>query len=171
MDLVAELEREPSKNQLNRVIRFVGNNPARFSQLMALFLQGPYRLTQRAAKPLIYCAEQNPELVKPYLNQLLKIVSHQDVAVSIRRNIVRLLQFVDIPGNLQAKAISICFGLLTDPKETIAVKVFSMTVISNLERQHPPLAKELVSILESQLPYASAAYRSRAKRIMARHKL
>jgi len=140
---------------------------------MALFLQGPYRLTQRAAKPLTYCAEQNPELVKPYLNQLLKIVSHQDVAVSIsiRRNIVRLLQFVDIPGNLQAKAISICFGLLTDPKETIAVKVFSMTVISNLARQHPPLAKELVSILENQLPYASAAYRSRAKRIMARHKL
>lgn len=171
MDIMTAFERESSKNQVNRVVRYVGNDRARFAQLMKLLIRGSYPVAQRAAWSLSYCAEQHPELVKPYLSVLLKIVSQKDAGIAIKRNITRLLQFVAIPVKFQGKTVQICLNFLMSRTETIAVKVFSMTVISNIAIGQPPLAKELISILEDQLPYASAGFRSRALKIIALHKL
>lgn len=164
-------QRERSKNQVNKVVRYVGNDQARFAQLMKLLTRGSEQVAQCAAWSLSYCAEQHPELVKPYLSVLLKIVSRKDATVSLKRNIVRLLQFVDIPVKFQGKAVQICLNFLMSRAETIAVKIFSMTVVSNIAVGRPSLAKELIYILEDQLPYASAGFRSRALKIIALHKL
>jgi hypothetical protein len=171
MNLEKELLSANTKARITKIAAFVLEKPEHFSQLMQLFLRGPYRVTQRAALPLSCCVEQNPALVKPYLRQLLRVASQKDAPVPLKRNIVRLLQFIDLPDSVQGKAVSVCFGFLGNPAESIAVKVFSMTVISNIAQRQPPLARELVHILEDQLPYASAGFRSRARKIMARHKL
>lgn len=171
MDIMAALQREHSKNQINKVTRYIGKDSAKFAQLMKLLAQGSYQVRQNAAWSLSCCAEQHPELVKPYLSILLKMVSQKDATVSIKRNIIRLLQFVDIPLKFQGKAVKICLNFLVSRTETIAVKVFSMTVVSHIAVGQPSLAKELIYILEDQLPYASAGFRSRARKIMARHKL
>ncbi|QOI98140.1 MAG: hypothetical protein HRU69_11880 [Flammeovirgaceae bacterium] len=170
MDILAELRKKAFKNQVNNLVCYIGNNPFRFRVLMDAFIQGPYRITQRAAWPLSYCSENYPELLKPYLGNLLKIVSHRDTAVALKRNIIRLLQFVDIPAKFQGSVLTICYTLLTSRTETRAVKVFAMTVLSNIALKQPSLARELVLILEDHLPYASPGYRSRALKIIARHK-
>jgi hypothetical protein len=61
--------------------------------------------------------------------------------------------------------IDTCFALL-DPKEPIAVRAFSMTVLGNLAAQHPDLKKELRLVIESQLPYGSAGFVARAKKVL-----
>ncbi|MCK6618323.1 MAG: hypothetical protein L6Q51_11845 [Cyclobacteriaceae bacterium] len=170
MDIRAELGMKPTKKQVNKIIQYIGDNPARFSALVDAFIQGPYRITQRAAWPLTYCTEHYPELIVPYLNKLVVIVSRKNAAVAVKRNVIRLLQFVDIPIRLQGRVVSICFSLLTNQTEAIAVKVFAMTVLSNIALKQPSLARELILILEDHLPYASPGYRSRALRIIARHK-
>jgi hypothetical protein len=53
-----------------------------------------------------------------------------------------------------------------DPKEPIAVRVFSMSVLANITRHEPDLKKELRIIIEDQLPFASAGFRARAKKVL-----
>ena len=65
------------------------------------------------------------------------------------------------------EAADICFGYLVDHKETIAVRVFAMTVLGNICRREPDLGIELRLVIEEELPYASAGFKSRAKKILA----
>src|SRR5882672_1233429 len=98
MNILQELLREHSKAMCNRIVRYVGNNPARFKELVDLFLKGPYRITQRAGWPLSYCA---PHLIKPHLKRLVKNLETPGLSDSVKRNTLRFLQFIPIPTSLQ----------------------------------------------------------------------
>ena len=60
----------------------------------------------------------------------------------------------------------ICFSFLQNPKEPIAVRVFSMTVLAQIAKKQPGLKKELTLMIEDQLPYAGPAFRSRARKVL-----
>jgi hypothetical protein len=166
MDLKRELLKEHSKSQRDKILHYVGDSPARFKALVEVYLQGPYRVTQRAAWPLSYVAEKHPTLIKPHLKKILDYLKKPDVHDAVKRNTVRLLQFVDIPKKLYGQVADVCFGYLQDPKEPVAIRVFSMTVLSHIAADETELKKEVTIIIEDQLPYASAAFRSRAKKVL-----
>jgi hypothetical protein len=48
----------------------------------------------------------------------------------------------------------------------VAVKVFAMTVLSTIINDQPDLKKELKTIIEDQLPYASPGFVARARKII-----
>ena len=48
----------------------------------------------------------------------------------------------------------------------MAVKVFAMSVLSQLVDGVPELSQELRIIIEDQLPYASAGFISRARKVL-----
>jgi hypothetical protein len=79
-----------------------------------------------------------------------------------------MFQFVPIPTDRQGQIMDIAFCFLRDKRETIAVKVFAMTVLENLSVDSPELGQELRIIIEDQLPYAGPAFRSRASKILKR---
>jgi hypothetical protein len=165
MDIKNELLKEHSKKQTLKIVEYIGDNPKRFKQLIDIFLAGPYRVTQRAAWTLSCCVEKNHALVLPHLTVLLKVLKKDDVHDAAKRNIVRLLQFIEIPKKYYGSVVDACFTLM-DPKEPVAVRVFSMTVLSNIAQYLPDLKTELQLVIEDQLPYASAGYISRAKKLL-----
>lgn len=166
MNLKEAILKEHSKNQCKRIVAFIGNNPSRFSELVNLFMSGPYRVTQRAAWPLSCCVENNPMLIEPHLKELLNYSTKPSAPQAVKRNIVRLLQFIEIPKRLQALTTEICFQLFSNKKEPIAVRVFSMTVLSNLAKKLPELKNELIPLIEDQLPYGSAGFISRGRKML-----
>lgn len=166
MDIRKALAKEHSKVQTLQIVDYVGVNKKRFKQLINIYLAGPYRITQRAAGPLSYCVQNSPRLIGPHLNVLIDFMKKPGTPVAVRRNTMRLLQFIDVPKRLQGKVIDSCFTFLTDRKETVAVKVFSMEVLAKLVKGSPEMKNELKAIIEDQLPYASPAFRSRAKKLL-----
>jgi hypothetical protein len=166
MDLKRALEFEHSKKQCLKTVDYVGNNTSRFKVLVELFLAGPYRLTQRAAWPLSVCVERHPALILPYLNSILSFAAKPGSHDSVRRNTMRLLQFTQVPKRYQGKVLDLAFELFQNRKEAIAIRVFAMTVIEKLVQDKPELQRELVVLLEDEVPYASAAFRSRASKIL-----
>jgi hypothetical protein len=95
-------------------------------------------------------------------------MSEPGVPVAVKRNVVRILQFVDIPEDLHGEVMNICFELLGDLRETIAVRVFSMTVLARLAEIYPDIRQELRIIIEDELSHQpSAGFKSRAKKILA----
>jgi hypothetical protein len=166
MDLKKEILKAHSKFQTDKIIGYVGNDPLRFKLLVNTFLEGPYRITQRAAWPLSYCVIQHPALVKPYLKTLLDHLHKDGIHDSVKRNTLRFLQFTDIPKRYHGIIVDLCFGYLHNKKEPVAIQVFAMTVLYNLAQVNPDLKQELKIIIEDQLPYGKPAFISRAKKIL-----
>ncbi len=100
MNLQIEILKEHSKEQCNKIVKWVGNNQERFNELFHLFLNGEYRVTQRAAWPLSYCAIAHPELMKSNFKKLLNNLKKPKLHDSIKRNTVRLLEAVDYSSKI-----------------------------------------------------------------------
>lgn len=151
MDIASTLMKEHSKAQTMKVVKYVGADKNRFKELMQIFFKNEYRLQQRSAWPVSYCAEYHPELVMPYLGKMIEVLTRNDVHPSLKRNVVRVLQMIDIPEKHMGKAADYCFRLLNSPAEPIAVKAFSITVLTNIALKHPDLKHELISAAEHEL--------------------
>jgi hypothetical protein len=166
MDLMREILKEHGRKQAIKIAAYAAGSPSRFKSLVDIYLTGPYRVTQRSSWPLSLCAEEHPELVRPHLKKLLDFIRKPGVHDAVKRNTMRLLQFVDIPKKNHGQLIDLCFEVLQQPKEAVAIRVFSMTVLSRLIVDQPDLQKELRIILEDHLPYSTAAFRSRASKLI-----
>jgi hypothetical protein len=166
MNLVAELQKRHTIAIKNRIIRYIGTDAKRFGELVKIFLGDNYRLTQWAGWPLSDIVRKHPELIKPYLRSMLKSVDRANMHEAVKRNVMRLLQFVDIPPNLAGLAFDKAFTLFSDTGEPIAVRVFSMQVMADVAMKEPDLRNEVILAIEEHLPYGSAGYRSRAKRLL-----
>jgi hypothetical protein len=166
MDLLKLLRAEHSKKQTDRIVAYIGEDKERFAALIALFFKGEYRITQRAAWPLSYCVRHHPELIDPYYRQLLDNLRRKDIHVALIRNTVRLLQDVNIPKRWHGRVMSTCFDFVGDIETPTAVKAFALTILSNLSRDYPEILSELKLIIEEQWEQSTAAFRSRARKIL-----
>ncbi len=165
MDIREALLKEHSKAQTMKIVGYIGGDPARFRELMGHFLGPAYRLSQRAAGPVSYCAEHHPELVKPYFSKLVEQLERDHAHVAVRRNVARMLQFVDIPKRYEGRVFEACYNLFANPSETVAVRVFSMTVAAKIAKNDPELLEELRLVATQHPEAATASFRSRARRI------
>ncbi|MEI9921562.1 MAG: hypothetical protein WDO14_22645 [Bacteroidota bacterium] len=166
MNLVAELGKKHSLATKNKIIRYVGTNTKRFDDLVKIFLGDTYRLTQWAGWPLSDIVKKHPELIRPYLKPVLKTIDRPGMHVAVKRNVMRLLQFIDIPPNVRGLAFDKAFKLFTDTSEPVAVRVFSMTVMTDIALKEPGLKNEVIVAIEEQLPFGSAGYKSRAAKLL-----
>ncbi|HEY1203041.1 MAG TPA: hypothetical protein VGE79_18805 [Niastella sp.] len=166
MDLLKEIEKEHSKSQTEKIIKYVGANKDRFAELMKLFLKGEYRVTQRAAWPMSYCVCNHPELIAPYFKQIVVLLEKPGVHDAVKRNIVRLLQFVEIPKKYHGQVMNACFDFIADVETAVAIKAFSLTILDNLSKIYPDIRGELKLIIEERWEHETAAFTSRAKKIL-----
>ena len=157
---------EHSKSNTASIVAFIGNDPHKFEQLVHLLLSRNHLEAQRAAWPLSYCVEAFPTLALPYLDKLVIKLKDTTNHLGVKRNILRSLQFVDIPESLQGTLLDICLDALANKKEPVAIKVFAMTVAYNIGRHEPSLMNELRIIIEDQMPYALPGFKSRGSKIL-----
>ncbi len=165
MDIREVLVSGQSKANTVAIVNYIGADKKRFAELMDIFLEGEYRPTQRAAWPMSVCAEEHPKLIAPYLGKLIDLLPQPDVHDAVKRNIVRLLQYVEIPKTLAGKTFSNCIDHIEDPNEAIAIRSFALTVAAKIANGNGDLLKELRLIAEIALPNATVAFRVRFNRI------
>ena len=164
MNLREEILKEHSKKQCDKIVAWVGNSQSRTDELVKVFLNGEYRVMQRAGWPLSYIARRNPSLVEKHLPKLIKNLSSPRLNETAIRNIMRLLQDVPLPTSQHGHLMDTCFRLIEDPQQPVAVKAFSLTVVTRLAEFYPEIIPEIRLMIADQLPHQSAAFKSRAKR-------
>ena len=166
MKLKQLVERRLTKAECERIVRYVGNDSGRMAELVNVVLKGNHKAQQYASWPLSFCVERNPAVVLPHLSALVKNLRRPGIHDAVRRSTIRLMQFIRIPKPLQGKVADICFANLADTRETIAVRVFSMSVLANLANEIPEFRAELKIIIEHNLPYATPAFASRSRKVL-----
>jgi hypothetical protein len=94
-------------------------------------------------------------------------MEHPNIPTAVKRNVLRILQFLPLPEDLHGQLMNICFPLLEDPKEQIAIRVFAMTVLSRLVALYPDIKGELRAIIEDALTHdPSPGFRSRSRIVL-----
>ncbi|HEX2629507.1 MAG TPA: hypothetical protein VHM26_10850 [Chitinophagaceae bacterium] len=166
MDLKELLLAKHSKAHTTKIAKWIGTDQKRFDQLVKFLMDGEEPLPQRAGWVLFYCAIPHPQLIQKHIGKLLKNLQRPNIHDAVKRNTIRILQDLPVPEKFQGDAMNICFDYITDPKEKPAIKAFSLTVLQNLAQQYPEIKNELKTVIESQWENESAAFRSRAKKIL-----
>lgn len=167
MNLQSEILREHSKSNSERITKWVGGSAERFDELMQLFLKGEYRVTQRAAWIVSYCADANPELIKPYISKMIERASESNVHQAVPRNVVRVLQFIEIPKKNLGAVVNFCFNALTKAEVPVAIKANAMGVLTNICKREPELKHEFKTVVEMLMPNGSPAIKARGRAALA----
>jgi hypothetical protein len=190
-DLSYELSRGNTRENRDRLTRWVGHDERRMAELMRLYLHGAWREAQLAAGVVTLVADEHPEMMDPWLPAMVKRMQDRHVHNAVVRTGMHVLQVVEIPRRLAGRVAQICFDALEDVSQPIAVRVFAMTVLVNLcvgkkrcteihrgkEKLHegkrefvaePELAREVELAITAVLPYGTGAFTSRAKRELKR---
>jgi hypothetical protein len=166
MNLQQSLPNRYSQTEFQKIIDWIDGSHEHFAELMEIFFERNSQRNQYAANIMIHCVDKWEYLLTPYLEKLILNLQNENLKDATKRNTVRVLQDVKIPKNLHGILADICFNYLKTHSEAIAIKVFSMTIIHNLIKDYPELKEELRFILEEQMPFQSAGFRSRAGKIL-----
>ena len=160
-----------SKAQIKAIIKWVGDSQDRFDALFHLFLNEECRVVQRAAWPISYCVIEHPELIKKHFRNLITNLYNTNLPNAVKRNTVRLLQYVEIPETFQGEIMKLCFDYISTPTEAPAVKAFALTILQNLAQTYPDIKEEVKIIIENRWEAETPAFRSRAKKFLTSKKV
>lgn len=166
MNLREEILKEHSKEQCEKIVKWIVASQQRFDELFRLFMHDESRVMQRAAWPISNAVIAHPEFINNHFGSLIEKLRQPHNHNAVKRNAIRLLQEVDIPKKWQGSIMNICFQFLASPTEMVAIKVFSMAVLANLCKTYPEIAPELKLLIEAQLPTQTAGFRSRANKVL-----
>jgi hypothetical protein len=166
MNLRETILEEHSKKQCAKIVAWVGNDKKRFADLMKLMLEDEYRVAQRAAYPLSYSVRKHPELIKPWFGRMIKKMGEKNIHDAVRRNALRILEDVDIPEKYCGPLFDISIAYLHDLNQPIAVRAFSISVMSNIAQKFPDLKNEVRLNAEGLLHCGIPALESRGRRTL-----
>jgi hypothetical protein len=167
MNILETLLVEHSRANSLKIADYIGDDAEKFADLMKIFFNDEYRLSQRAAYVFMISVDRYPELIKPYLKKLINQLYRKDVHDSIRRNVVRALQFIEIPKNLEGRIFSHCVDFIEDISEPIAIRAFALTVATRIAENEPELINELILTVEKYMANPTPALRVRIRRLLS----
>src|SRR6266498_2054012 len=148
------------------IAEYASSSPKYFKELIQCFLSNEYRLAQRAAWSITRAARKKPELIKPYIKDLVAQLSRTDVHDAVIRNSVRVLEEIEIPADLHGDVMNACFAFIEKSSTPVAIKAFSLTTLFNLSKYYPEIKNELRLIIENNWDNETAAFKSKGKKIL-----
>lgn len=167
MNIRDELLKEHSRTQALRIAAYANSSKNHFKELMQCFLGKESRIAQRAAWSVSWAALQKPEMIQPYLKELVDCLQKIDSHPALIRNTVRILEQIEIPEKFHGEVMNACFGFIETPSTPAAIKAFSLTTLFNLSKTYPEIKGELKLIIEDRWNTETPAFKSRGRKILA----
>jgi hypothetical protein len=166
MNIKEEILKEHSKKQVLQIAAYASLSKKNFKELVKCFLADDYRLAQLASWSLFWAVKKDPDLVKPYIPDVVAQMQRTDVHNSVVRHSINILEQINIPEKFHGEVMNACFNFIETPATPIAIKAFSLTTLYNLSKQYPEIGPELKLIIEERWDTETAAFKSRGKNIL-----
>jgi hypothetical protein len=170
LSIKSEILKSYSRQNTVRVAESIGHDKSLFNELMTIYFDGKHDmdLARKAAWVLRYCSDYNPHLIDPYIKKLVKYIGKKGHHDAIKRNGLAVLQETSIPEKLYGPIANTCFKFLQSSKEPIAIKAYSMSILDKIGDDIPEIRHELKLIIQELMPYESAGFKSRARKILSK---
>jgi hypothetical protein len=159
------LLREQSRANTDMVIGIIMSKPRLFNDLWEIMMLNQDPLSRRAAWVADYCAESCPDFLIGRIELLAAAVSSFR-SDGLKRHGLRILSRSDLPVENLGPLTDVCFKWLQSPKESVAVKMYSMVILHRVTAIFPELARELFDIIDIQLHEATPGFINCGRKIM-----
>jgi hypothetical protein len=166
VNLFELVNQRKTKESTTQITQFIGKNKTRFQELIDFFINGNPKTSHTCSYAIIELAINNPDLLDSYHQKFINLLEDPSNPDGVRRNIARLYQTCIITDSIEGRLFEICVHLITNPKEPIAIRAYSMTVCERIAIKYPELNQELQSAIEATLPYGSAGMKNRGLKIL-----
>jgi 8-oxo-dGTP diphosphatase len=143
-------------------------NPAIFVKLFEYSNSSDKNLSFRASWTLTKVCDKFPEIIYPYLPQIVETLSKIE-SESTLRSFLRILSFTDltrINNRQQGTLADFCFDKLNSGFSAIAVKAYSLEIIYKLALIYPEFANELAATINMLQEDGSAGMVARGRLVM-----
>lgn len=143
-------------------------NPAIFVKLLKYSGSADKKLAFRASWTLTKVCDRIPELIYPYLPQIVETLGMIDNESTLR-SFLRILSLSDLGKiNIPQHGLltDFCFNILNSGFSAIAVKAYSMEILYNLTIIYPELANELAASIRILMEDGSAGITARGHLII-----
>jgi len=163
--LSRELLSENSKKNMLRIQARVEEDEEMLDALFTLFQQGSKKEVQRSAWVI-------GTLPLEYLSAkwaiLLERAAEDKSGDAIKRNVMRQLQFADLPEKEESAAWDLAFRLASARSEAIAIRAFAFGCLEKMARKYPELIPETLALAEQELPYTNKGLENRIRHVIRR---
>lgn len=159
------MKNTPQTGKDAHLIRYICEDKRHFSALMDCFFSGDFHLSHRASLVILALVKEKPIWIEEQVSRMVNTLD-KGLPDWYKRNLLRILQYQTIPEAQWGHAVDQCFTYLGSSDEPVAIKVFAMTILYNLTKQLPDLARELRLMIEEQYPLGSAGFKARGRHIL-----
>ncbi len=167
-DLQNMVNRMMSMQEAEWVALSAVENPAIFRKLIDYSFLSDHKLAFRAAWTLSKACDKFPEMIYPYMTEIIEGLDRLDNE-SAERSLLRIISLSDIeklaPGHLGILADH-CFRALNSGTSAIAVKAYSMEILYKLALIYPEMANELSATINMLQGEGSAGIVARGRMIL-----
>jgi 8-oxo-dGTP diphosphatase len=168
IDLQSMVNNMMSMKEAEWVATSAIENPAIFTKLFEYSHSSDKKLAFRASWTLTKVCDKFPELIYPYLSQMVEMLSRIDNESALRSflRIISLSDIEKIDPRQHGVLADFCFNTLKSGFTAIAVKAYSMEILYRLSVIYPEMANELSASIRILMEDGSAAITSRGRMIL-----
>lgn len=159
---------DSSRQLADLVVQAIGTDKELFGQAIELAFADLYPLSMRAANVVQKCWEKHPELIFPYLNQIVRKLPEWKVP-GVKRCLSKPLVSHTDRLDDQSLSLLIDFGFraMASPAETIAVRAYMLHTLFAVSRSIPEICDELAFCIETHFLHSqSRGLRSLGKKTL-----
>lgn len=159
MELEDLLRIDQSRINTDQVVEMIIQKPEMFDTLWAIYLKNEEPVSRRAAWVMDILTDRMPLLKESQLEMMINLLpefKHD----GLKRHTLKILERNDTWEKNMCQLMVICFQWLESPYESAAVKVFCMKILEKMALIEPQISRELIDIIDIQMPEASPSFRS-----------
>jgi len=163
MDL-KDLFSDSSRKTIDIGVATIGRNPEMFKKVLDFALEDQGAYSQRAGRVINFIAINHPEMIRPYMPDLVNKLPNFKTG-GLKRSIIKTIseRSFDFDDETMGTLVNTCFEWVNDPQEEIAIKAYAMDVLYKVTQFYPDLKHELIETLEHIMPEGSAGIKVRCK--------
>lgn len=145
-----------SWENIDFVMKELSHNSEYFGLLMSITLHNTEQRSWRAAYLADKIHDNFPELLIPYLPEIIKTLETEKNE-SKKRHYLKLISLNTIDPKYFGFLVDYCLKAFTSSKEAIAVRVHAMQILYNISEKERDLKPEILAIIEHEMEFHSTA--------------
>ncbi|NNC82316.1 MAG: hypothetical protein HKN79_01965 [Flavobacteriales bacterium] len=137
-----------------------------FSELVDRMSKAPLRRRGTIAWILARAAQQKKWM--PLEKEAEKLIDRlpDEEDIMAKRCTIDIFQYSPIPESREALMTDICIAFIRDPKEPIAIRAFSITVLFRIIQNYPELYQEVRAMMEELSEHEKGSIRIRVRKAL-----
>jgi hypothetical protein len=169
-DLRSLLLVEMSRRNTDFIRDIVLSNKALFDELFKLTLLNEEPISRRAMWVVDVASEVEPEILLPYINDLINALSgfHHD---GLKRHTLRILSRYELGMETFLPILDLCFKYMRSEKESVAVRYQAIHLLYKMSEKENGLKHEIISTIELQMHDGSSGLRNQCLKLLKKLKI